>query len=129
MNVGAKAEKLNNSDFWDLRDLNVIILMVGAGKAAPKMKQYTTEFKKMACEYLYSHNMTTHDVAKNLDIPIKTYEKWISNYRNDRNIYNEDYETLEQENKRLRYTVKRLRETIDILKKAKAFSLLTGEKY
>lgn len=93
------------------------------------MKKYTDEFKRQSLEYLYSHDISITDVAKNMDIPVKTFEKWVANFRKDKNTYAPGYETLEAENKRLKYTIKKLRETIEILKKAKAFSLLTEGEY
>lgn len=87
------------------------------------MKNYTKEFKKMACEMVKCRQNSPTIVAKELQIPLKTYEKWLHVFRSDDQIFNPGYETLEQENKRLKYMLKRQRETIDILKKAKAFSL------
>ena len=44
---------------------------------------YSTEFKKMATELVCISKQSTIKTAKDLNIPLKTLEKWITAYNKD----------------------------------------------
>ena len=84
-------------------------------------QKYRLGFKKIACELLVKYENSPSRVAAELSIPIKTYEKWVSAYRKNPYIYNEDEVSYEVENKRLRKLITEHEETIKMLKKAYTF--------
>ena len=84
-------------------------------------KRYNLEFKRMACELLDKFDNSPKRVAAELNVPIKTYEKWIQNYRKDPHTFDEEAVNFELENKILRKQIKDREETIEVLKKAFAF--------
>ena len=83
-------------------------------------KRYNLEFKKMAVE-LTKNGASTIKTAKDLNIPLKTFENWITAYNKDPHIFDPDYVSPQEEIKRLQKIIKEQQETIDILKKAAAF--------
>ena len=83
-------------------------------------KHYNLDFKQMAVK-LVKDGASTIQTAKDLEIPLKTLEKWITAYNKDPRIFDEDYISPQQKIKKLEKTVKEQQETIEILKKAAAF--------
>lgn len=75
----------------------------------------------MACEMLVKFDNSPSRVAYELAIPVKTYEKWISNYRKNPCVFDEEVVNFEIENKALRKQIRERDETIEMLKKAYAF--------
>lgn len=90
-------------------------------------RTYELRFKKMACELLSNYNNKPTRVATELNIPVKTYEKWIHLYRRNPYAFDEEEVNFEFENKILRKQLKEKEETIEILKKTFAFFTEKGE--
>lgn len=84
-------------------------------------RRYRLEFKKMACELLNKYDDSLVRVASELSIPIKTYEKWVCNFRRNPHFYDAGEVNYEIENKLLRKRIKEREDTIEMLKKAYAF--------
>ena len=84
-------------------------------------KKYKLEFKKMACQLLVKFDNSPSRVAGELSIPVKTYEKWIHEYKKNSHVFDEEGFNYEIENKLLRKKIKEREETIEMLKKAYAF--------
>lgn len=83
--------------------------------------KYKLAFKKSACELLEKFDNSPSKVAKELSIPLKTYEKWIQIYKKNPYAFDEEKVNFEIENKVLRKQLKERDETIEMLKKAYAF--------
>ena len=90
-------------------------------------KYYRLEFKKMACELLPKFDNSPSRVATELSIPVKTYEKWVYNYKKNPHYFDAEAVNYEIENKVLRKTIKDREETIEMLKKAYAFFMEKGQ--
>lgn len=75
----------------------------------------------MACELLKDFNNSPLKVSEELNIPLKTFEKWAYLYKRNDKIFDEDYKSPQDEIKNLQSVIKKQNETIDILKKACAF--------
>jgi transposase-like protein len=58
---------------------------------------YSTEFKKMATELIVISKQSTSKTAKDLNIPLKTLEKWITAYNKNNKIFDSDYISPEQQ--------------------------------
>ena len=84
-------------------------------------RKYRLEFKKMACELLNNYDNSPVRVAKELSVPIKTYEKWVQSFRKNVHCFDEEEVNFEAENKMLRKKIKEREETIEMLKKVYAF--------
>ena len=84
-------------------------------------KVYKLGFKKMACELIDKYNNSRVSVARELDIPIKTCEKWLSNFRKNPNCFDETVIDYEKENKLLKKEIMEQKQVIEMLKKAYAF--------
>ena len=84
-------------------------------------RNYKLGFKKMACELLEKYNDSPIRVSKELGIPIKTYEKWISNFKKNSHCYDEKIVDYEKENKLLKKELEGQRQVVEMLKKAYAF--------
>ena len=82
---------------------------------------YSTEFKKMATELVCISKQSTIKTAKDLNIPLKTLENWITAYNKDPHVFDRNYVSPQQQIKKLEKQVRQQQETIDILKKAAAF--------
>lgn len=85
------------------------------------MNRYRLGFKKMACELLVKFDNSPSRVASELNIPVKTYEKWVKTYRSNERAFDEEEVSFEVENKLLRRQLRERDETIAILKKTYAF--------
>ena len=90
-------------------------------------KVYRLEFKRMACELLTKYDNSPTRVARELSVPIKTYEKWVHSYRKDPHTFDEEDFNYEVENKLLRKKLKEREETIEMLKKVYAFFTEKGQ--
>ncbi len=84
-------------------------------------RKYRLEFKKMACELLDRYDNSPIRVARELSVPIKTYEKWVQSFKKNVHCFDEEAVNYEAENKLLRKQIKEREETIEMLKKAYAF--------
>lgn len=84
-------------------------------------RKYRLEFKKMACELLDRYDNSPIRVARELSVPIKTYEKWVQSFKKNVHCFDEETVNYEAENKLLRKQIKEREETIEMLKKVYAF--------
>jgi transposase-like protein len=82
---------------------------------------YSTEFKKMATELIVISKQSTSKTAKDLNIPLKTLEKWITAYNKNNKIFDSDYISPEQQIQSLKKRIAELETTNDILKKTLGF--------
>ncbi len=82
---------------------------------------YSNEFKKMAIELIKNAKNSTIKTAKDLNIPLKTLENWITAYNKNNNIYDSDYVNPQQEIQNLKKRIAELETTNDILKKTLGF--------
>lgn len=78
---------------------------------------YSTEFKKMATELVTIAKESTIETANNLNIPLKTFEKWITAYNKNPKIFDSNYISPEEEIRTLKKRIAELENTNDILKK------------
>lgn len=83
-------------------------------------KSYSLDFKKMAVE-LVKNGASTTKTAQELNIPLKTFENWITAYNKNPHIFDADFVSPQDTIKTLQKQLKKQQETIDILKKATAF--------
>jgi len=83
-------------------------------------KKYNLDFKKMAVE-LVKNGSSTIKTAEELNIPLKTFENWITAYNKNPNVFDADYVSPQETIKQLQKQIKKQQETIEILKKATAF--------
>lgn len=95
--------------------------MAWKGKGDFMKRKYRLEFKKMACELLNKYDNSPIRVARELSVPIKTYEKWIQSFKKNECCFDEEEVNFEIENKILRKQLKEREETIEMLKKVYAF--------
>ena len=91
------------------------------GKGVIMKRKYRQEFKKMACELLDRYDNSPIRVARELSVPIKTFEKWVHSFKKNSHCFDEKEVDYEVENKMLRKQVKEREETIEMLKKVYAF--------
>jgi transposase-like protein len=91
------------------------------GKGEVMKRKYRLEFKKMACELLDRYDNSPIRVARELSVPIKTYEKWVQSFKKNVHCFDEEAVNYEAENKLLRKQIKEREETIEMLKKVYAF--------
>lgn len=82
---------------------------------------YSTEFKKMAVDLIHISKQSTIDTSKQLNVPLKTLEKWITAYNKNNKIYDSDYISTEQQIITLKKRIAELETTNDILKKTLGF--------
>ena len=71
----------------------------------------------MAVELVIISKQSTSKTAKNLKVPPKTFEKWITAYNKNNKIFNSDYISPEQQIMKLKKRIAELENTNDILKK------------
>lgn len=95
--------------------------------------KYTKEFRISTVQLVLNGNKPTTQIAKDLDINLKTLYTWIRLYKQENNIQsvinspqtttskNTIKESLEAENRRLRNELKVAQMERDILKKATAY--------
>ena len=90
-----------------------------------KGKSYTAEFKHAAVELALSGEQSISEVAKNLNMSVKTLHNWLKEARKKVGLGSEaemlKQESVEEELKRLRKENARLKMERDILKKATAY--------
>lgn len=55
--------------------------------------QYNRELKKQLCENVCIHGFSTLKIAEEYNIPIKTFEKWITAYNKDNHCFDPIIET------------------------------------
>ena len=82
---------------------------------------YSTEFKKMAVELVTISKHSTTKTSKDLNIPLKTFEKWITSYNKNNHVFDSDYISVHEEIKKLKKRIVELETTNDILKKTLGF--------
>lgn len=82
---------------------------------------YSTEFKKMATELVIIGKQSTIKNAEDLNIPLKTFEKWITAYNKNNKVFDCDYISPEEQIKNLKKRIAELETTNDILKKTLGF--------
>lgn len=87
---------------------------------------YSTEFKKMATELVCVSKQSTIKTAKDLNIPLKTLEKWITAYNKDNKIFDSDYISPNQQIQTLKKRIAKLESANDILKKTLGFYIKTN---
>ena len=63
---------------------------------------YSNEFKKMATELVLIGKESTTSTAKRLNIPLKTFEKWITAYNKNNRVFDSDYISPEEQIKKLK---------------------------
>lgn len=78
---------------------------------------YSNDFKKMATELVVVAQQSTIKTADELNIPLKTFEKWITAYNKNNKVFDSDYVSPEQQITRLKKRIAELETTNDILKK------------
>jgi len=88
---------------------------------------YSTEFKKMAVELVLISKQSTSDTAKQLNIPLKTFEKWITAYNKNNHIFDSDYISPEQQIQSLKKRIAELETANDILKKTLGFYIKNNQ--
>lgn len=82
---------------------------------------YSSDFKKMATELVIIGRESTMDTAKKLNIPLKTFEKWITAYNKNNKVFDSDYISPEEQIRSLKKRIAELETTNDILKKTLGF--------
>lgn len=71
----------------------------------------------MIINLIINEKHSTIGTAKQFDIPLKTVEKWITNYNKDNNYYNDDYLSKDQQIAECKKIIARLERDNEILKK------------
>lgn len=82
---------------------------------------YSNEFKKMATELVLIAKESTIETAKKLNVPLKTFEKWITIYNKNPRAFDSDYVSPEEQIRKLQKRIAELETTNDILKKTLGF--------
>lgn len=54
-------------------------------------RYYSNEFKKKATELVVIAKQSTIKTANDLNIPLKTFEKWITAYNKNNKVFDSDY--------------------------------------
>ncbi len=75
----------------------------------------------MATELVILGHESTMDTAKKLNIPLKTFEKWITAYNKNNKVFDSDYISPEEQIRSLKKRISELETTNDILKKTLGF--------
>ena len=75
---------------------------------------YSTEFKKMAVELVIIGKHSTIKTADDLNVPLKTFEKWIIAYNKNNKVYDFDYITPEHQIKNLKKRISEFETTNNI---------------
>lgn len=89
-------------------------------------KNYKRDFKKMAVELVVKEEQSTSKTARDLQIPLKTFEKWITAYNKNPHCFDDNYISKEQQISQLKATISKQNKTIDMLKKTLAFYAKTN---
>ncbi len=103
-----------------------VILILKGGDKFMANSYYSTEFKKMAAELVCISKQSTTKTAKDLNIPLKTLEKWITAYNKDNKIFDSDYISPYQQIQSLKKRIAELEEANNILKKTLGFYIKTN---
>lgn len=82
---------------------------------------YSNEFKKMAVDLIKVSKHSTIKTAEDLNIPLKTLEKWITAYNKNNKIFDSDYIDPQRQIQTLKKRIAELENTNDILKKTLGF--------
>ena len=82
---------------------------------------YDKDFKKMAVELITISKASTLKTSKDLNIPLKTLEKWITAYHKNPHIFDDNYISPEQQIQSLKKRISELETANDILKKTLGF--------
>ena len=88
---------------------------------------YSTQFKKMATELIVIAKQSTTKTADDLNIPLKTLEKWITAYNKNNKIFDSDYISPDEQIQKLKKRIAELETTNDILKKTLGFYIKEGK--
>ena len=88
---------------------------------------YSTEFKKMATELVVIAKQSTIKTANDLNIPLKTFEKWITAYNKNNKIFDSDYISPDELIQNLKKRIAELENTNEILKKTLGFYIKNGK--
>jgi len=75
--------------------VNVIIIY----ERSDSMRQYEKSFKKRAVELVKKRGKSTTITAESLNIPLKTFEKWITAYNKDNTCFDENKSSKSGERK------------------------------
>ena len=75
----------------------------------------------MAVELVTISKHSTTNTSKDLNIPLKTFEKWITSYNKNNHVFDSDYISPHEEIKKLKKRIVELETTNDILKKTLGF--------
>ena len=75
----------------------------------------------MATELVTIAHESTIATANKLNIPLKTFEKWITAYNKNPRVFDSDYISPEEQIKLLKKRIAELETTNDILKKTLGF--------
>ena len=81
------------------------------------MKKYSNEFKQMVMKIIVDEQKPTGRTAIEFGIPIKTVEKWVTEYRKNRNCFHEEYTKEMKEIKNMAKQYKKAQKEITLLKK------------
>lgn len=57
-------------------------------------RKYTNEFKKRTCELIIIKKNSTSKIAYELNVPLKTVEKWITAYNKNQYCFDKEYNEL-----------------------------------
>ena len=90
-------------------------------------RSYKNDFKKMAVELVLKEAQSTSKTAKDLNIPLKTFEKWITSYKKDNHCFDDNYISKDQQIANLKSVISKQDKTIDLLKKTLAFYAKTKQ--
>ena len=71
-------------------------------------RTYEKELKKTAVERVMKDGKSTSQTAKEFDIPLKTFEKWITAYRKNNKVFNREYISPEKRISELQKSIKAL---------------------
>ena len=82
---------------------------------------YSKDFKKMAVELIFVSHQSTIKTANDLNISLKTLEKWITAYNKNNKVFDSDYINPEQQIQSLKKRIAELETANNILKKTLGF--------
>ena len=71
-------------------------------------RTYEKEFTKTAVERVMKDGKSTSQTAKEFDIPLKTFEKWITAYRKNNKVFSREYISPEKRISELQKSIKAL---------------------
>ena len=80
-------------------------------------RTYSNDFKSMVVNLICVEHNSTIKTAQQLDVPLKTVEKWVTAYNKDHNVFNSNYISSSRQISLLKKQVAQLQRDNDILKK------------